>query len=135
MILVIDGQGGGIGKALIEQIKKQLPNEQVVAVGTNTGATSAMLKAGADAGATGENAIVYNAQKADVISGPIGILLANAMYGEVTPAMAAAVSASESEKVLIPIVKCNTTIVGTQVKTMAQYIEEAVELITDFFEK
>ena len=134
MILVIDGQGGGIGRSLIEQLKKRLPDEQVVAVGTNSGAASAMLKAGADAGATGENAVIYNSKRADVIAGPVGILLANSMFGEVSPSMAAAVSESQAQKILIPIAKCNAVVVGTQTKPIVQYIEEAVQMIAEQIE-
>ena len=91
-ILVIDGQGGKMGAALPDQIKKNMPDAEVVAVGTNSLATSAMLRAGADAAATGENPVVVNCTWADVIVGPIGIILANALWGEITPKMAAAVS-------------------------------------------
>lgn len=91
-LLVIDGQGGGVGSRLVASLReKELPNVEVICVGTNVLATNAMLKAGADAGATGENAVVYNAARADVILGPIGLLLANAMLGEITPQMARAI--------------------------------------------
>ena len=89
-IVVIDGQGGRMGSALVERIKAALPEAECLAVGTNSTATAAMLRAGADAGATGENPVLVNARTADVIAGPVGILAANALYGEVTPAMARA---------------------------------------------
>ena len=101
-ILVIDGQGGKMGAALTDQIKKNMPDVEVVAVGTNSLATSAMLRAGADAAATGENPVVVNCTWADVIVGPIGIILANALWGEITPKMAAAVSECVAKKILIP---------------------------------
>lgn len=129
MILVIDGQGGGIGRALTESLRSALPSAEIIAVGTNAGATSAMLRAGATAGATGENAVKYNARHAEIIAGPVGILSADAMYGEISPAIAAAVSGSSAVKVLIPISKSNIMIAGTQSKLMAQYIEETVHTI------
>jgi hypothetical protein len=109
-ILVIDGMGGGIGKAVIRQIKDSAPDAVITAVGTNSIATSAMLKAGAHFAATGENAVVYNASKADYIIGVIGIIVANSMHGEVSPKMALAVSSSPAHKILIPIDKCNVTV-------------------------
>lgn len=102
-IVVVDGQGGGIGRMLVEKLKAALPGERVVAVGTNALATSAMLRAGADAGATGENAVRYNCQGADLLLGPSGIAIANAMLGEVSPAMAQAVQASPARKCLLPM--------------------------------
>jgi len=100
-ILVIDGMGGGIGKSIIEHIKSEIPNAIVTAVGTNSIATSAMLKAGANNGATGENAVIFNCAKADFIIGVTGIIFANAMHGEISPAMAAAVSSSSAHKILL----------------------------------
>lgn len=91
-IVVIDGQGGGIGRSLVERIRSELPDVQIVAVGTNSLATSAMLKAGANVGATGENAVICNVKHADVVAGPIGMMVANSLWGEITPAMASAVS-------------------------------------------
>ena len=102
-ILVIDGQGGRMGAALTEQIKYTLPEAEIIAVGTNSMATSAMLRAGADAAATGENPVVVNSRWADVIVGPIGIITANALLGEITPQMAAAVSESVAKKILLPV--------------------------------
>ena len=123
-ILVIDGMGGGIGKAIIEKLKAELNNAQVIAVGTNSIATSAMLKAGADFGATGENAVIYNASRADCIIGVMGIAFANSMHGEVSPAMAAAVSASTAHKILIPTDKCSVTVMGTKPAPVQEYISE-----------
>ena len=98
-ILVIDAQGGGIGRQLVAAVKEALPQARLTAVGTNTLATSAMLKAGADAAATGENAVVVNCKKADVIVGPIGIVIADSLLGEVTPAMACAVAQSRAKRI------------------------------------
>ena len=126
-ILVIDGMGGGIGKALIEQMRSGLDNAVITAVGTNSIAAAAMLKAGADFVATGENAVVYNCAKADYIIGVIGIIIANSMHGEVSPAMAAAVSASPAHKILIPTDKCSVTVLGVHPSPIQVYIGELVK--------
>ena len=126
-ILVIDAQGGGVGKQLVSAVKKAHPGLSVTAVGTNTAATAAMLKAGADRGATGENAVVVNCRRADVILGPVGIALADALLGEVTPAMAAAVGSSPARRILIPFNQCDTVIVGAGEQSMASLISLAVE--------
>ena len=102
-IVVIDGQGGKMGSALIERIKAALPEQTCIAVGTNSIATAAMLRAGADAGATGENPVIVNVRDADVVAGPIGILVANALYGEISPAMACAVAECSAVKLLLPV--------------------------------
>ena len=126
LILVIDGQGGGIGSRLIAELKPSLTGAcETVCVGTNALATNAMDRAGADMGATGENAVVWNAARADIILGPIGILLANAMLGEITPAMAAAVSGSDALKILIPSSKCPVLIAGAENCTLDAYIKKA----------
>ena len=101
-ILVMDAQGGGIGRQLITLIRKELPDAEVTAVGTNSAATAAMLKAGAHQAATGENAVLVCSRRADVIVGPVGIVIADAMMGEVTQAMAAAVAQSDATRILIP---------------------------------
>ena len=113
-IVIIDGQGGRLGKLLIEKIKEDKPSLQLIAIGTNSIATSVMLKAGADMGATGENPVVVNVKNADVVIGPVGIIVAYALMGEVTPKMALAVGESEAFKLLIPVNKCNNYIVGTK---------------------
>jgi len=126
-ILVIDGQGGGMGAALVGQLKDRLPPAcQLLCVGTNALATAAMLKAGASRGATGENAVVVNAPKADIILGPLGILLANGIMGEVSPAMAAAISGSDAQKIVIPSSNCGCTVVGTAEKKLEDYLKLAV---------
>ena len=111
-ILIIDGQGGGIGKQLISAIKPKFPAHTVTAVGTNSAATSAMLKAGADEAATGENAVVVNCRYADVIIGPVGIAIADSLMGEITPTMAKAIGQSTAKRILLPLNRCNTVIVG-----------------------
>jgi hypothetical protein len=130
-ILVIDGQGGGLGRSVIEQLRQIKPGREIIAAGTNSAATAAMLKAGADAAATGESAVIYNSERADIIIGAIGICIANSMRGEISPAVAAAVSGSEAVKILIPapMSRCNINIMGIAEKPMAQYIAEAVERI------
>ena len=130
-ILVIDGMGGGIGKSVIEQIKNEYNDAKITAVGTNSAATSAMLKAGADYGATGENAVVYNCTKADFIIGVIGIVFANSMHGEISPKMAEAVSLSFAHKILIPIDKCNVTVLGVEAKPIQAYINKIAEKLKE----
>ena len=128
-VVVIDGKSGRTGQLFIERVKAaQLPCE-LTAIGTNAIATSAMLKAGADAGATGENPVVVACRKADVIVGPVGILAADSLLGEVTPAMAVAVGQSEAVKLLLPVSHCKNLVVGTQTLTLSRLMDEAVELL------
>ena len=129
-ILIIDGQGGKIGSLLIGRLKAQPGEREIYAIGTNSIATSAMLKAGADFGATGEHPVVLNCKDADVIAGPIGIIAADSLLGEVTPAMAVAVGQSCARKVLVPTNRCNTRIVGVQELPLGDMIEAAVEQIS-----
>ena len=111
-ILVMDAQGGGIGKQVVAAVRKRFPAVTITAVGTNTAATSAMLRAGADEGATGENAVVVCCRRADVIIGPVGIVIADALLGEVTPRMAVAVGQSAAKRILIPVNHCANFFVG-----------------------
>ena len=129
-ILVIDAQGGGIGKQLVTAIKQQLPEAYIMAVGTNTIATSAMIKAGADEAATGENSVVVASRKADVIVGPIGIVIADSMLGEVSDKMALAIAKSSARKILLPFNHCENIIVGIADHTIAGLVQKAVEEIT-----
>lgn len=128
-ITVIDGQGGRIGKTIIEQLRKKHSELELYAIGTNSIATSAMLKAGADYGATGDNAVIVNAADSDIIAGPIGIVFANALLGEITPAIASAIGASKAYKVLIPVNRCNHFVAGCADASMSEYIRIAVEKI------
>lgn len=129
IIAVIDGQGGGLGSALISRLKDRLDQRhQLLAVGCNALATSAMLKAGAHRGATGENAVCYNAARADLILGPIGLLSANALMGEVSPAMAHAVSAAPGRKILIPSSSCGILVAGATGLKLEEALQSAVEL-------
>ena len=128
-ILILDGQGGGVGSQLVKLLKPRLPEGcRLLCVGTNVMATSAMLKAGAPQGATGENAVICNAARADLILGPIGAILANGILGEVSPAMAAAVSGSGAVKILIPSASCGVHVAGTEECRLEEYIRRAVEL-------
>ena len=128
-LVVIDGQGGGVGRSLVAAIKARMPDQPVIALGTNVQATSAMLRAGADAGATGENPVIVACRSADIIAGPIGILAADSLLGEVTPAMAVAVGQSSAVKLLFPVSHCNNVVVGTQSLTLSKLMDEAVELL------
>lgn len=128
-ILVIDGMGGGLGKAIIRQIKGETLECEIMAVGTNASATGAMLSAGADWSATGENAVVYNCRHADLIVGALGIAFANSMHGEISEAMAHAVSASDAHKLLLPVSKCNVTIAGGREEGMGGQLKSLTEEI------
>lgn len=129
-IAVIDGQGGGVGRSLVTGLKEQFGTAlEIIALGTNALATSSMMKAGADAGATGENAIIFNVGKVNLVTGPFGIIMANSMLGEVTPAVARAVGESSCKKILIPIQKCNIEIAGIESMPMQSLIDDAVKRI------
>ena len=130
-VLVIDGQGGKMGRALVEQIIKQNVPCELIAIGTNSMATESMMKGGAPAAATGENPVLVNAPRADIIAGPMGIIAANSLLGEVTPSMALAISESSALKVLIPVNRCGIFAAGTEDKTPSQYIESAVRKIAE----
>ena len=128
-ILIIDGQGGGIGRQLVEALKRE-GERDITCVGTNAIATSAMLRAGAARAATGENAVAVACREAEVIAGPVGIVIADALLGEVTPRMAAAVGQSLARKVLIPVNQCGNFVVGVPSgATTAQLVAQAVEVI------
>ena len=132
-IAVIDGQGGGIGKSVIDKIRLTFSEQaSIIALGTNSIATSAMIKAGADEGATGENAIIYNVPKCDVIIGTVGIVAANSFHGELSPQMAQAIAESDAIKILIPINKCNLLIAGSKESMLSDYIEDMLNLLIKF---
>lgn len=133
-ILMIDAQGGGIGKQVVTAIKRDLPQIEITAAGTNSTATTAMLKAGADHAATGENAVIVGCRKADVIIGPIGIVIADAMFGEVTPAMALAVGQSVARRLLIPVNHCDNIIVGISDLSIGRLIDSVVKELEAIYE-
>ena len=128
-VAVIDGQGGGMGRGLVEAIKKKWPQLHVRAVGTNSLATAAMLRSGADDGATGENAVVFNAHRADVLLGPIGVLTPNGLLGEVSPAMAAAIGGSEAVKILLPSQRCSIRLAVGEPQPLQFYLDQAMRLL------
>ena len=127
-IIVIDGQGGGIGRSLVELLVKNFPDAEIGATGTNSIATETMLKGGPSFAATGENAL-FNAAEADVIIGPAGIIMANALHGEISPAIAMAVSSSKAKVVLIPMNHCRAYIAGVEEKKVAEYLQDAIDII------
>ena len=128
-VMIMDGQGGGVGKSLVEALTQVCPEAELIAVGSNATATANMMKGGTVNGATGENAVVYNSRRVDVIVGPIGIVLANAMLGEITPKMAEAVASSDAKLILIPMNRFHATVVGVETRKLADYIKEAAEKI------
>ena len=125
-ILVIDGQGGQLGSQLVKAILQQMKEVKVMAVGTNAIATAAMLKAGAHQASTGENPVVVACRKADVIIGPIGIVIADAMFGEVTPAMAVAVAQADAVRILLPVNKCDNLVAGVPDLSMSTLIADVM---------
>lgn len=129
-ILIIDAQGGGIGKQVVSAIKRDMPQIEVTAVGTNSTATAAMLKAGADHTATGENAVIVGCRRTDVIICPIGIVIADALYGEVTPAMALAVGQSSAKRILIPVNHCDNLVAGVLDFSVGGMVDNVLEILT-----
>ncbi len=128
-VLIIDAQGGGIGRQLVGAVRRQLPDAVVTAVGANTAATSAMMKAGAHHAATGENAVVVACRQADVILGPIGIVIADSLWGEITPKMAAAVGQSQAKRILIPFNHCDNIIAGMPDAGAGALIDAAIDAL------
>ena len=130
-VLVIDGQGGGLGRQLVAALSAQCPDIRLVAVGTNSVAAQAMHRAGAQRAATGENAVVVNCRSADIIVGPIGIVVADALLGEITPAMATAVCQSHATRVLIPVNHCENFVVGVPEGPVSQLVQTAAQKVKE----
>ncbi|QUH27818.1 DUF3842 family protein [Vallitalea guaymasensis] len=127
-IAVVDGQGGGIGKIIIDKLKNNIDEtHELIALGTNSTATTGMIKAGANSGATGENAIKVMSKRVDIILGPLAIMVPDAMMGEITTEIALSISSSEAKKILLPFNKCNMVIAGVQGKKLNKLIEELVQ--------
>lgn len=131
-VLIIDGQGGGIGRQLTQNIKENFPDLMIRAVGTNVFATQAMMKAGADEAATGENAVIVGCRTADIITGPIGIAIADSLMGEITPAMAAAVGSSKAVRFFLPMNQCDNHVVGVDNFSLSYLIRECIDLIRQY---
>lgn len=128
--MIMDGQGGGIAAALIKGLRRSLGNDlEILAIGTNSMSTSAMLKAGANKGATGENAVVQTAKNVDIIIGPIAILMADSMMGEVTSKMATAVCSSQAKKIIIPLTQENLRLVGVSAEPLPHLVDQVIEII------
>ncbi|MCO1600154.1 DUF3842 family protein [Desulfosporosinus nitroreducens] len=130
-IAVIDGQGGGIGKHIVEQLRKKIPELNILALGTNALATGAMLRAGATEGASGESAICYNVERVDIIVGSVAIMMVYGLLGEITASMATAISASKAEKLLLPIQRGNIQLVGVPRIPLPHQIEALVAVVEE----
>ncbi len=134
-IAVVDGQGGGIGRVITEQIRRVLPPEtEIIALGTNAIATSLMLRAGANEGASGENAVIQNVEDVDCIVGPLGIILAHSMRGELTPRMAEAIAKSKAKKILLPLTLVQVEVVGVELEPLPHLVEKLVAKIKEIAE-
>lgn len=133
-LVVIDGQGGRMGSAVVEQLKASCPEHAIYALGTNSIATASMLKSGADYGATGENPVLVNTKDADIIIGPMGIVLADSLLGEITPAMAVAVGQSHAYKILLPVNRCKHHIVGCQDMPLSESIRLVIEEVKRYLQ-
>ena len=133
-VLIIDGQGGGLGRQLVTAVKEYDQDIEVLAVGTNSAATNAMLKAGADQAATGENSVVVASERVDVIMGPVGIVIADSMLGEITPRMAVALGQSRAKRILIPVNLCDNIVVGVSDVSMGKNVQNAIESLKKSFD-
>lgn len=134
-VVIIDGQGGRLGALICQEISKRSLSCETIAIGTNSIATSAMIKAGASKGATGENPVIVACRDADIICGPIGIISADSLLGEITPNMAVAIAQSNATKLLLPVNHCKNLVVGVKSQTMSEQISEAVNKIEEILAK
>lgn len=130
-VMIVDGQGGGIGRILVERIKEEIPACEIIAVGTNAVATANMIKSGGILGATGENAVAYNCMRVNYIIAPIGVYFANAMYGEITPTIANSIANSPAEKIAIPVSRCHVNIIGLDDLPMSAQIDKAIKILKE----
>lgn len=131
-IAVVDGMGGGIGAQIVQRLRSLgIEGLHVIALGTNASATSAMVKAGAEIGATGENAIAFNAAKCHCIAGPIGVVIPNSMMGEISPAIATAIASSDAVKVLIPLQQAHVEFVGVETKPLSQMLDQLSDRVAE----
>lgn len=128
-IVVIDGKGGGLGSSIIKRLSSMNDEVKILALGTNSQATVSMIKSGAHDGATGENAICHMAKKADLIIGPMAIVVSNSMMGEISPKIAQAIASSDAQKLLLPTQKCGISVVGVENMTMTQMIDEIPDAV------
>ena len=134
-ILVIDGQGGQLGCQIIKELLSRLTDIQITAIGTNTAATASMMKAGAARAATGENPVIVACRNADIIIGPIGIVIADALMGEITPAMATAVGQANATRILVPMNKCENMVAGVGNVSTTVLIQDAVSKVLQYISK
>lgn len=134
VVAVVDGQGGGIGSIIVEKLKNEFKNIKIQALGTNAFATDRMLKAGAHEGASGENALIYNVGKADIIMGVVAILMPNSMMGEMSPSMSEAIGSSEAMKILIPLEKCNIRITMPGSYNIQQYVDYGIGMVKKYLD-
>ena len=134
-LLVIDGQGGQLGSQIIKAVRNRYNDIHIISVGTNATATASMIKAGADQGATGENPVIVASRKADVIVGPVGIVIADALLGEITPKMAVAIGQSNAAKILIPINKCENLVAGVPNLTTTALIDDTLNKLQEIITK
>lgn len=133
-ILVVDAQGGGLGKQIIMALRKRSKDLDITAVGTNSTATTSMLRAGASRAATGENAIIVAARKAQLIIGPVGIVIADSLLGEITPRMARAIGSSNASRILIPFNNCDNYFVGLDQTNLTALIAQVVDKVFEYLE-
>jgi hypothetical protein len=135
-IAILDGMGGGIGSQIVQRLKAVVrPPHSIIALGTNASATSAMVKAGADVGATGKNAIIVNCPKAGCIIGPVGIVIPNSMMGEISPAIATAAASSEAVKILIPLQQAHVEFVGIESNPLSQMLDDLTKRVVDLINR
>ena len=134
-LLVIDGQGGQLGSQIIKAIRTRYNDINIIAVGTNATATTSMIKAGANQGATGENPVIVASRKADVIIGPVGIVIADSLLGEITPKMAVAIGQSNATKILVPVNKCDNLVAGVTNLTTTALIDDALNKLQEIINK
>jgi NAD(P)-dependent dehydrogenase (short-subunit alcohol dehydrogenase family) len=133
-VAVIDGQGGGIGSLIVRMLREEFGDEiEIIALGTNSSATSAMMKARANKGATGENAIIWNANRVNLITGPLSIILSNGMLGELTPKMAEAIASSAAKKILIPLNQEDVEVIGIIKEPLPHMVEKLIEYMKHTF--